>query len=204
MSIKRLAAAAGFVAALMTNVAALASPVSSVCTQDALQVLFAAAQAGGDSLFPLPLPSVISVSAYAENAAQNEIPQADDPRQLLVELALDQRDVRYRRGGRSPSTGFDCSGFVHFVFARALGVDLPANAVSQFRAGIRVARDDMKTGDLVFFRIHGKRISHVGIYLGNGRFIHAPTTGQRVRVDRMDQRYWAHRFAGAKRLQVLG
>lgn len=204
MSFKRLAAAAGFVAALVTNAVALASPASIVCTRDALQVLFAADQAGGYSLFSLPQPPVANALVAADDADQNQVPQADDPRQVLVDLALDQRDIRYRRGGRSPATGFDCSGFVHFVFARALGVDLPANAVSQFQAGIRVARNEMKTGDLVFFRIHGKRISHVGIYLGDGRFIHAPTTGQRVRVDRMDQRYWAHRFAGAKRLQVLG
>ena len=127
----------------------------------------------------------------------------NDPRHVLLQLAMKLRDIRYRRGGRVPSTGFDCSGFVHYVFAHALGIDLPDNSISQFNAGVRVARDDMKTGDLVFFHIHGKRISHVGIYLGEGRFIHSPRTGERVRVNRLDEQYWAHRFAGAKRPESL-
>ena len=126
-----------------------------------------------------------------------------DPRQLLADFARKLRDIRYRRGGRVPSTGFDCSGFVHYVFAHALGIDLPDNSASQFNAGIKVARDEMRTGDLVFFHIRGKRVSHVGIYLGEGRFIHSPSTGERVRVNRLDEQYWAHRFAGAKRLESL-
>lgn len=204
MPIKRLALAAGFSVALMTNAVAVTVPASSVCTRDTLQVLFSADPSAGFSLFPLPKLHATRVRRGVEDSVPYETAEVDDPRQILANLALDQRNVRYRRGGRTPSTGFDCSGFVHFVFAHALGVDLPARAVSQFDTGIRVARDEMKTGDLVFFRIHGKRISHVGIYLGNGRFIHAPTTGKRVRVDRIDQRYWAQHFAGAKRLQVLG
>ena len=126
-----------------------------------------------------------------------------NPRQLLADFALKLRDIRYRRGGRAPNTGFDCSGFVHYVFAHSLGIDLPDDSASQYTAGSKVARSDMQTGDLVFFHIHGKRISHVGIYLGDGRFIHSPATGERVRVNRLDEDYWAHRFAGAKRLENL-
>jgi cell wall-associated NlpC family hydrolase len=112
------------------------------------------------------------------------------------------RDIRYRRGGRAPATGFDCSGFVHYVFANVLGLDLPSDSASQFSSGEKIARADMQAGDLVFFHIHGKRVSHVGIYLGDGQFIHAPTTGQRVKVNKLDESYWARRFAGARRPQT--
>jgi cell wall-associated NlpC family hydrolase len=125
------------------------------------------------------------------------------PRALLVEMAMKLRDIRYRRGGRAPATGFDCSGFVQYVFAQALGIDLPDNSVSQAEAGIRIARNELKTGDLVFFHTRGKGISHVGIYLDNGRFIHSPSTGKRVRVDELGDRYWARRYVGARRPEVL-
>jgi cell wall-associated NlpC family hydrolase len=125
------------------------------------------------------------------------------PRELLVEMAMKLRDIRYRRGGRAPSTGFDCSGFVQYVFAHALGIDLPDDSVSQSTAGIRVARNELKTGDLVFFHTRGKGVSHVGIYLDNGRFIHSPSTGKRVRVDELSDRYWARRYVGARRPEVL-
>jgi cell wall-associated NlpC family hydrolase len=92
---------------------------------------------------------------------------------------------------------------VHYVFAQVLGVDLPENSAAQYRDGQKIARDDLQAGDLVFFHTRGKRVSHVGIYLGDGRFIHSPTTGERVRVDRLSERYWAHRFAGARRPDVL-
>ena len=125
------------------------------------------------------------------------------PREMLVAMAMKLRDIRYRRGGREPSTGFDCSGFVQYVFAQALGIDLPDNSISQSEAGVRVARNDLKTGDLVFFHTRGKGISHVGIYLDNGRFIHSPSTGKRVRVDELGDQYWARRYVGARRPEVL-
>jgi cell wall-associated NlpC family hydrolase len=125
------------------------------------------------------------------------------PRQLLAAFAMELRNIRYRRGGRAPSTGFDCSGFVHYVFEHALGIDLPSNSIEQFHAGTKVARGELQTGDLVFFRTRGKHVSHVGIYLGDGRFIHSPTTGQRVKVSNLDERYWSRRFVGAKRPDAL-
>lgn len=128
---------------------------------------------------------------------------AVDPRQELTQFAMQLLDIRYRRGGRVPATGFDCSGFVHYVFAQVFGVDLPQNSASQYQVGKQVARSEMKVGDLVFFKTHGKRISHVGIYLGEGRFIHSPTTGERVRVSNLSENYWARRFAGARRPNTL-
>lgn len=120
-------------------------------------------------------------------------------RKLLADFAVTLRDIRYRRGGREPSTGFDCSGFVRYVFRHTLQQDLPSDSASQFLAGAKVDRSDMKTGDLVFFRTRGKRISHVGIYLDNGRFIHSPSTGKSVSISNLGEAYWAKRFAGAKR-----
>lgn len=126
-------------------------------------------------------------------------PKTSGLRKLLADFAVTLRDIRYRRGGREPSTGFDCSGFVRYVFHHALKQDLPSDSASQYLSGEKVARGDMKTGDLVFFRIRGKRISHVGIYLDNGRFIHSPSTGKSVSISNLSEAYWAKHFVGAKR-----
>jgi cell wall-associated NlpC family hydrolase len=145
-------------------------------------------QADGDDLSP------------AVDSAQN----ATDLRKALIAMAMKLRDIRYVRGGTDPSTGFDCSGFVRYVFAHAVGMQLPNNSASQFLAGFKVKRADMKPGDLVFFHTHGKRrISHVGIYISNGRFIHSPTTGKSVEISSLDSGYWAKRFAGAKRPEAM-
>jgi len=163
-------------------------------------------------LAPLPLanlaPALAQATLPADPAAlvptqDKDAGSADEAsrlRQALVALAMQLRDVRYVRGGHSPSTGFDCSGFVRYVFAHAIGLRLPANSARQFLAGARVKRGDMQPGDLVFFHTRGKkRISHVGIYLDNGRFIHSPSAGKSVEVSSLDEAYWAKRFAGARR-----
>lgn len=127
-----------------------------------------------------------------------------DLRKALITMAMNLRDIRYVRGGRDPSTGFDCSGFVRYVFAHAIGLQLPTNSASQFLAGLKVNRADMKPGDLVFFRTHGKRnISHVGIYISEGRFIHSPASGKSVEISSLNDAYWAKRFAGAKRPEAI-
>jgi cell wall-associated NlpC family hydrolase len=120
-------------------------------------------------------------------------------RESLLAFAMKLRDIRYHRGGRAPSTGFDCSGFVRYVFIHSIGLDLPTNSASQFLAGLKVKRNEMKTGDLVFFRTRGKAVSHVGIYIDNGQFIHSPSAGKTVRVDSLNEAYWAQHFVGAKR-----
>jgi len=175
--------------------AALPAP-GEACTAQALQTMLA--------------PSVLDDLSAPDWLPQARTPPNDpapasdaDPRHLLVDFAMTLRDIRYRRGGRSPQHGFDCSGFVHYVFAQVLGVELPENSAAQYRDGQKIDRDDMQAGDLVFFRTRGKRISHVGIYLGGGRFIHSPTTGERVRVDHMSEKYWSRRFAGARRPDAL-
>lgn len=145
-------------------------------------------------------PAALAPTAVADEAVAAPAQEAADLRRALVSLAMNLRDIRYVRGGRTPSTGFDCSGFVRYVFAHAIGLHLPANSARQFLAGVKVKRGDMQPGDLVFFRTRGhKRISHVGIYLDNGRFIHSPSAGKAVEVSSLDDTYWARRFAGARR-----
>jgi cell wall-associated NlpC family hydrolase len=147
-----------------------------------------------------PVTPVMAGPAFAAPTGPAFAPR---PRQSLAAFAMTLRDIRYRRGGRAPTTGFDCSGFVQYVFAHALGIDLPDNSISQFHAGMQVARSELQTGDLVFFHTRGKNVSHVGIYLDNGRFIHSPSTGKRVRIDELSDSYWARRYVGAKRPNTL-
>ncbi|WP_395683876.1 C40 family peptidase [Dokdonella sp.] len=139
----------------------------------------------------------------AASGAVNPMTGGSHLRKLLADFSMTLQNIRYRRGGRDPKSGFDCSGFVHYVFSKSVGADLPSDSASQYRYGNNVARADMKVGDLVFFKIRGQRISHVGIYLGEGRFIHSPSTGKTVSISRLDEAYWSHRFAGAKRPNVL-
>ena len=103
--------------------------------------------------------------------------------------------VRYVYGGSSPRSGFDCSGFVRFVYAH-FGVSLPHSSYAQFGDGRRVTRRSLRPGDLVFF----DGLGHVGLYVGNGRFIHAPHTGTRVRIERFAG-WYSSRFVGARRLR---
>ena len=149
--------------------------------------------------------------AQAADASNDQFSDANTGqglRDMLVGLAMQLQHVRYVRGGRDPSTGFDCSGFVRYVFERALGLELPTNSASQYLIGHIVRRNDMQPGDLVFFRTaggrHGNgRVSHVGIYLSDGRFIHSPRRGESVRVDNLADSYWAKRFAGARRPDAM-
>ena len=124
------------------------------------------------------------------------------PRKRVADFAMTLRDIRYRRAGRDPSTGFDCSGFTHYVYNKTFGVELPYDAPSQYRDGEKIVREDMKVGDLVFFQVRG-HITHVGMYMGEGRFIHSPAPGKRVRIDELANPYWAKRWAGARRVHVL-
>jgi len=112
--------------------------------------------------------------------------------------------VPYRRGGNTAEQGFDCSGFTRHVFENSIGLVLPRRADQQAStAGLQnVKRDELRPGDLVFFNTMRRTFSHVGIYLGEGRFIHAPRTGGEVRVEDMRQAYWSKRFNGARRAEL--
>jgi cell wall-associated NlpC family hydrolase len=123
---------------------------------------------------------------------------AQDTDMLFHALAAAGAD--YRRGGKSYQSGFDCSGLVAFVFREAYGLALPHNTQAQSQLGETVPSADLQPGDLVFFNTLRKPYSHVGIYLGEDRFIHAPKEGAVVRTENLRARYWATRFDGARRL----
>lgn len=114
--------------------------------------------------------------------------------------ALSHVGVPYRYGGDDPRLGFDCSGLVRYVFRDALGLELPRRSEEIGRAGRAVEGARLQPGDLVFFDTLGRAFSHVGIYVGDGRFVHAPARRGQVRVDGLDDPYWAARFNGARRL----
>ncbi len=117
----------------------------------------------------------------------------------LAQAALNYLGVRYRFGGTSPSNGFDCSGLIHYIADKHLGLNIPRVAASQAKIGTAVDRSELRPGDLVFFNTRGARNSHVGVYLGNNEFVHAPRTGAVVRVEKISS-YWDKRWNGARRL----
>ena len=115
--------------------------------------------------------------------------------------ALQTVGVKYRLGGRSPETGFDCSGLITHVFERAWGVLLPPGTAALSKVGMPVRKiADLQPGDLVFYNTRNRPFSHVGLYLGDGRFLHAPRPGAHVRVENVFTPYWRQRFDGARRL----
>ena len=118
----------------------------------------------------------------------------------LVLRALSLLGVHYRFGGNSPESGLDCSGLVRYVFREAVGLALPRRAEEMSRVGEHVNEEELRPGDLVFFNTLRRAFSHVGIYIGEGRFVHAPSTGKEVSVEVIDRRYWQHRFNGGRRL----
>jgi cell wall-associated NlpC family hydrolase len=118
----------------------------------------------------------------------------------LASEALSYLGVRYRYGGDSPSTGFDCSGLVSYAASQSLGMKLPRSAAEIAQFGASVDREALSPGDLVFFNTMGRRYSHVGIYLGEDRFVHSPSAGGRVRIERLSMTYWDKRYNGARRL----
>jgi cell wall-associated NlpC family hydrolase len=120
----------------------------------------------------------------------------------VVVGALNMIGVRYRWGGQTPDSGLDCSGFVRYVFQDTLGMSLPRRAVEMSRVGEKVAVRDLKPGDLVFFNTMRSTFSHVGIYIGDNKFVHSPSTGSTIRVDELDTGYWEKRFTGARRIEV--
>lgn len=117
----------------------------------------------------------------------------------VVQLATSLQGKPYRYGGTTPA-GFDCSGFVQYVFREAAGIKLPRTSRSQFGAARRVPRGGEEPSDLLFFDINGRGISHVGIYLGQGRFVHAPSSGGEVKISNGNDPYWRSRFRGVGRV----
>lgn len=117
----------------------------------------------------------------------------------IVRVARRQVGVPYRYGGRSPRTGFDCSGLVYYSHRQA-GIAVPRTTRALYRRAAPVSRAGLRPGDLVFFRVNTPRVGHVGIYLGGGRFVHAPSSGKRVAIETMSNPYWKARFLGGGRI----
>jgi len=123
--------------------------------------------------------------------------------QTVLQRALALLGTPYRWGGTSPDKGFDCSGLVGYVFRNALGIELPRVSREMAQSGELVSdRAKLAAGDLVFFG-HSGRVDHVGIYMGEGRFVHAPRTGRDVTVSSLDQGYWSGKFMQARRVQGI-
>ncbi len=120
----------------------------------------------------------------------------------LINTAMGMIGIPYRFGGTSADTGFDCSGFVRAIYQDTVGHLLPRRADEQAKATQKIDKKELKPGDLVFFNTMRRAFSHVGIYVGNGQFIHSPSKGKTVRVEDMNTSYWAKRFNGARRVDV--
>jgi|APLak6261664640_1056046.scaffolds.fasta_scaffold23258_2 cell wall-associated NlpC family hydrolase len=142
---------------------------------------------------PIVVPPALQVSF---------VDRATATAQDAIDQAMNLLGIRYRRGGSSPESGFDCSGFVNHVFREGLGLMLPRSSKELSKSGEEINRDELRPGDLVFFNTMRHTFSHVGIYLGDNQFVHAPRSGGRVRIEDLRQRYWTKRFNGARRINL--
>ena len=133
-------------------------------------------------------------------AATVPVVNGNDSASGVALQALAHLGTPYRAGGRSPQTGFDCSGLVAYVFQEGAGLALPRNTFDLSHLGEPVARAALRPGDLVFYNTQRREYSHVGIYLGEDRFIHAPSSGGEVRVESLRADYWVRRYNGARRV----
>jgi len=137
--------------------------------------------------------------AFVQQEKTAAVPQ-DEALNNLAFYALSLTGTPYRYGGNSPETGFDCSGFVRHVFHSTLGIELPRSSSEINELGERINLSELRPGDLVFYNTLRRAFSHVGIYLGDGRFVHSPSSGGGIRVENMAQGYWQKRFNGARRI----
>ena len=149
-------------------------------------------------------PDAITLRAteYVRNAIAGQAAQVADHTSALVTTAMGFLGVRYRRGGNNEETGFDCSGFVRAIYQKTAGFVLPRKAKDQAASTDVIDKKDLQPGDLVFFNTMRRAFSHVGVYLGDGKFIHSPRTGEEVRVDSLQASYWKQRFNGARRVAL--
>ena len=180
--------------------AAFAASANPDDTSDALNRLLAEKQRVEDATtMPAAPPQRKLLQQVRERAADVRDHATD-----MVLTALNFVGVRYRRGGDSEESGFDCSGFTRFVVGNSLGLVLPRRADEQASAPglVEVKREDLQPGDLVFFNTLKRTFSHVGIYIGENRFVHAPKPGAEVRTEDMGYAYWRQRFTGARRADL--
>ncbi|MEY4748897.1 MAG: hypothetical protein RIQ60_1111 [Pseudomonadota bacterium] len=158
-----------------------------------------------NQLVDAALAATHSATQAATEVGAGLLDQVRDGASDLVINAMNFLGVPYRRGGNTAETGFDCSGFTRHVFEHSIGLLLPRRSAEQANASnlVKVQRDELKPGDLVFFNTMRRAFSHVGIYIGDGKFVHAPRTGQQIKVEDMRASYWTKRFNGARRANEL-
>ena len=119
----------------------------------------------------------------------------------LIGNAMGLLGVSYRFGGSSVSSGFDCSGFMQHIFRKTMQINLPRTSAEQAKMGVAVSRSELQPGDMVFFSTSRGRISHVGLYIGNNRFIHAPRTGKSIEITSLGNKYWNSKYVTARRVK---
>jgi len=146
--------------------------------------------------------STAANNAQADQQDQTKSPSWSSTAQEIILHAIGQTGVRYKYGGITPDTGFDCSGFVRYVFQQAANLTLPHGARAISQVGTNVSKDELQPGDLVFFNTLRSVTSHVGIYVGNNRFIHSPSAGGTISVTDMNDAYWSKRFTGARHVEA--
>ena len=148
------------------------------------------------------LPAAADETPAVEADTYLTLPATGDEAALnIIDRALELLGVRYKRGGNTPETGFDCSGFVDHVFREATGLVLPRSSREIGKVGMPVDKEELKPGDLVLFRTVRNAVSHIGIYVGDYLFIHAPRQGEKVRLADLRERYWVKRYSGARRVE---
>lgn len=145
-------------------------------------------------------PAAQANSPDAPKSALNRLADFTNHASQLAVQAVSMLGIHYKYGGTSPENGMDCSGLVRYVFKEAWGTNLPRTSAEISHVGQRVNPNDLQPGDLVFYNTLRRGFSHVGIYLGDNKFIHSPSAGGQVRIESMDLSYWKRRFNGARRI----
>ena len=148
----------------------------------------------------VPANAPAMTPASGSRTALSKISDFTNHASQLAVQAVSMLGIHYKYGGTSPENGMDCSGMVRYVFKEAWGTDLPRTSAEISHVGQRVDQEELKPGDLVFYNTLRRGFSHVGIYLGDNKFIHSPSAGGKVRIESMDLSYWKHRFSGARRI----
>ena len=149
----------------------------------------------------LSLILIFLLLAACSSTPTRQYPVSGDQMNELVMYAVSLADTPYHYGGNSASSGFDCSGFVGHVYRHSLGLSMPRTSREISRLGKPVSQSELSPGDLVFYNTQNASFSHVGIYIGDGKFVHSPRSGESVRTEQMQMRYWLARYDGARRIR---